>query len=106
MTGTPPAKIPGIFRSEMALWIGGVRFADAHLTGEYGELRYCAHQYLAGCCAHDYFRLKEEIRVLGSGFKVQVSGSKVLGSTQPLAAAAASLIEKETNEHRTSNVQH
>jgi hypothetical protein len=73
MTGTPPAKIPGIFRSEMALWIGGVRFADAHLTGEYGELRYCAHQYLAGCCAHDYFRLKEEIRVLGSGFKVQGS---------------------------------
>jgi hypothetical protein len=33
------------------------------------------------------------------GVSVQVSG-------QPLVAEAASLIEKETNQHRTSNVQH
>jgi hypothetical protein len=33
------------------------------------------------------------------GFRFQVSAP-------PLAAEAASLIEEETNEHRTSNVQH
>ncbi|MGD8717011.1 MAG: hypothetical protein PVG70_20825 [Desulfobacterales bacterium] len=27
-------------------------------------------------------------------------------SAQPLAVGAASLIEKETNEHRTSNIEH
>jgi hypothetical protein len=49
--------------------------------------------------------------VQGSGFKVEGIGCKV--SAQPLAATqikgvwvAASLIEKETDEHRTSNVQH
>jgi hypothetical protein len=35
-----------------------------------------------------------------------VSGVRFQCSAQALAAAAISLIEKETNEHRTSNVQH
>jgi hypothetical protein len=40
--------------------------------------------------------------VIGSGFKgsgFRVLGSKVQSSAQPLAAGAASLIEKETYEH-------
>ena len=40
--------------------------------------------------------------VVGSGFR----SSKVQGSATPLAAETAGLIEEETNEHRTLNVQH
>jgi hypothetical protein len=36
----------------------------------------------------------------------EVSGVRCQFSAQPLAAGAASLIKKETNEHRTSNAQH
>jgi hypothetical protein len=36
----------------------------------------------------------------------KVSGVRCQVSAQPLAAEAASMIEKETDEHRTSNVQH
>ncbi len=38
------------------------------------------------------------------GSKVQ--GSRVQGLAQPPAKKTAGLIENETNEHRTSNVQH
>jgi hypothetical protein len=50
--------------------------------------------------------MQEKIHTFaGSGFKVQrfrvqrFIGSKVQGSVQPLAAGAASLIEKKTYEH-------
>jgi hypothetical protein len=37
--------------------------------------------------------------------RLKVQGSKVIGSSPSLITAAASLIEKETNERRTWNVQ-
>ncbi len=41
------------------------------------------------------------MKVQGSGFR----GSRVEESAPPLAAEASSQIEKETNEHRTSNIE-